>query len=61
MGLVVFILFWRSGLGLYFLVPLLPLQNVLYRVHQYPGGKDLVDILVAAMIIGWVVRGLGKG
>jgi len=60
LGVAALVLFWRTELGLYFLVPLLPLENVLSKVDRYPAGKDLVDILVAAMVIGWVVRGLGK-
>ena len=44
----------KIHLSLLFLIPLLPLQNVIERFHQLPFGKDFVDIILIAMIIGWM-------
>ena len=41
--------------GLLFLIPLLPLQNIFMKLQAFPLGKDLNDILLIAMIVGWVV------
>ncbi len=38
-------IFRNPRIGLYFLVPLLPMQTVRYWVHPYPFGEKLVDIL----------------
>lgn len=46
----------RIYLGLLFIVPLFPLQNVIERFHQFPFGKDFIDIVLIAMILGWVFR-----
>ena len=51
----------KPQVGLLFLVPLLPLQNVMEKIHQYPMGKDLVDILLACIIIGLVRARMRKG
>ncbi|MCA9402065.1 MAG: hypothetical protein KC713_10575, partial [Candidatus Omnitrophica bacterium] len=40
--------------GLLFLIPLLPLQNIVEKIHQLPLGQDFNDILLFCMIIGWV-------
>ncbi|UCC95035.1 MAG: O-antigen ligase family protein [Candidatus Omnitrophota bacterium] len=47
--------------GLLFLVPLLPLQNILFKLHQFPLGKDFNDILILAMLIGWVIYKHSQG
>lgn len=39
--------------GLYFLVPLLPLQNIMFKFYHLPFGRDLNDILLIGMLIGW--------
>ncbi|MHB9154962.1 MAG: hypothetical protein ACYC5N_04615, partial [Endomicrobiales bacterium] len=46
---VVLSLSGRVHLSLLILVPLLPLQNVLYRFHQYPLGNQFIDIVFGAM------------
>lgn len=47
-------------LGLYFLVPLLPLQNVVNKLHDFPLGKDFNDILLLCMIFGWFISKASK-
>lgn len=45
----------RVRIGLYFMVPLYPLQNVIDKLHAFPLGKDINDIILICMLIGWVV------
>jgi hypothetical protein len=51
---VVLTLLYRIEVGIFFLVPLLPLQNLLDSIVAYPGGKDFVDILCLVMIVRWM-------
>lgn len=57
-GIVVFLLsaLWRPEIGVYFLVPLLPLQNTRYRLHSLPYGEKLVDFVLLGVVIGLLVR-----
>lgn len=51
----------RVRYGLLFLVPLFPLVNVMVRLQQYPLGKDINDIIIIGMLIGWILsRGTTK-
>ena len=43
----------RLDFGLFFLVPLIPQQSLLDAAIQYPMGKDLVDIILLAMLVRW--------
>lgn len=47
-------------LGLLFLIPLFPLQNIIERLHQFPFGKDFNDIILIAMILGWLFHSSTK-
>lgn len=47
---------WRPQIGLYFLVPLLPMQTARYWVHAYPFGEKLVDILLLGVILGMAIH-----
>ena len=56
-------LFWRPQVGLYFLIPLLPLQTIRYRIMDFPLGNKLIDVLLLGVILGAAFRGwfrLGK-
>ena len=50
-------LFWRPQVGIYFLVPLLPLQTIRYRLMDMPLGNKLIDILLLGVILGAVFKG----
>src|SRR5947209_19935038 len=50
-------LFWKPQAGLYFLVPLLPLQTIRYRIMDLPLGNKLIDILLLGVILGTLFRG----
>jgi putative inorganic carbon (hco3(-)) transporter len=49
-------LFWKPQVGLYVLVPLLPLQTIRYRIMDLPLGNKLIDLLLLGVILGTVFR-----
>lgn len=53
-AIVAFVLsiFWKPQVGLYYLVPLLPMQTVRFWLHGLPLGEKLVDILLLGVLIG---------
>jgi putative inorganic carbon (HCO3(-)) transporter len=53
-------IFWRPQIGLYFLVPLLPLQTTRYKLLDLPWGNRLIDVLLLCVIIGLVLQGRGR-
>jgi putative inorganic carbon (HCO3(-)) transporter len=44
--------FWRPTIGLYLLIPMLPLQTVRYRIHGFFLGDQFVDLLLLGIILG---------
>ncbi len=44
--------FRSSSIGLYLLIPLLPLETVRYRLHGYFLGAQFVDVLLLGIILG---------
>ncbi|HZU30938.1 MAG TPA: O-antigen ligase family protein [Candidatus Angelobacter sp.] len=50
-------LFWRPQAGLYFLIPLLPLQTIRYRLMDLPLGNKLIDILLLGVVLGSIFKG----
>ncbi len=53
---VVFISLFKTEIGLLFLIPILPFQNLIDKLRLFPLGKDLVDILLIAILVGWFFR-----
>ena len=51
-------IFKEPALGLYALVPLLPLETVRYRIHGYFLGPQYVDVLLLGVMLGLRRRGL---
>ena len=45
-------IFWRPIAGLYYLVPLIPLQTVRYRLNEFPLGASLVGLILLAIGLG---------
>ena len=45
-------LFWKPKIGLYFLIPLLPLQTIRYRMNEYPLGESMVSLVILAVAFG---------
>lgn len=58
-GIVIALLtiFFKTEIGLAYLVLFIPLQNILQKIQAFPFGNQFVDILVLSVIIGWLVRG----
>ncbi|MBZ5630068.1 MAG: O-antigen ligase family protein [Acidobacteriia bacterium] len=48
--------FWRPEIGIYFIVPFFPLQEIRYRIIQYPLGNKLIDIILLGVILGILFR-----
>jgi putative inorganic carbon (HCO3(-)) transporter len=58
-GLAVFFAsaFWRPEIGIYYIVPLLPLQTIRYRIHQFPLGAQWIDLMLLGVLIGVLRKG----
>ncbi len=57
-ALVVILLsiFKSPVIGVYFLFPLLPYQNIFEKIKHIPLGKDLNDLIIMAVLIGWLLK-----
>jgi len=44
--------FWKPTIGLYLLIPFLPLQTIRYRIHGYFLGAQFIDLLLLGVILG---------
>jgi O-antigen ligase len=49
-------IFWRPVVGIFYLIPLIPLQTVRYWMNGFPMGQSVVDIIIAGVIIGSLRR-----
>jgi putative inorganic carbon (hco3(-)) transporter len=49
-------IFWRPIVGLYFLVPLIPLQTTRYKLNDLPLGQSVVDIILLGVILGLLIH-----
>jgi putative inorganic carbon (HCO3(-)) transporter len=49
--------FWRPEIGIYYIVPLLPLQTVRYRIHELPLGAQWIDLMLLGVLIGVLRKG----
>jgi len=59
--LVILALSGKTFPGLLVVAFLLPLRNVIERLHEMPMGKDYIDILLLSIVFGWMLRALGSG
>jgi len=48
--------FYKTEIGLYFLIPLIPFENLWIKLWTRPLGTNLIDILIIALLIGWFLR-----
>jgi O-antigen ligase len=53
-------IFWRPRLGLYLLIPLMPLQTMRYQLQMLPFGDKFVDALLLSVIIGLLIHKPGS-
>src|SRR5437588_7318347 len=53
-GLLVFLasILWRPEAGLYYLIPLLPLQTLRFKLHDFPLGSHWIDLILVGVLIG---------
>ena len=49
-------IFWRPIAGLYYLVPLIVLQTLRYRMNEYPLAQSVVTIMLVGMALGLLRR-----
>jgi putative inorganic carbon (hco3(-)) transporter len=50
-------IFWRPIVGMYFLVPLIPLQTARYHLIGLPLGQSLVDVILLGVVLGLFLKG----
>jgi putative inorganic carbon (HCO3(-)) transporter len=50
-------IFWRPIIGIYYLIPIIPVQTVRYWMMGLPMGQSVIDIVVLAVIIGLLLKG----
>ena len=55
-ALVFLAIFYKTEVSFIFLSLLLPLSNLLIRMQSFPFGKDFVDMLLIAILIGWFIH-----
>jgi len=49
--------FWRPNVALYIIVLTLPMQTGRYKLHEFPLGSMLIDILLLGTILGLAIKG----
>jgi len=45
-------IFWKPITGIYYLVPLIPLQTIRYRLNEFPLGGSMIGLILLAGFIG---------
>jgi len=50
----------RMEMSLALLTALIPLRNVIDKLHVFPLGKDIVDIFLIALLFGLFIKGISK-
>lgn len=53
-------IFWKPRLGLYLLVPLMPLQTLRYQLQEFPYGDKFMDALLLSTVLGMLLRERGS-
>lgn len=49
-------IFKDPAVGLYVVIPMLPLQTIRYRLHPYPLGHSFIDIMLLGVVLGLLVK-----
>jgi putative inorganic carbon (hco3(-)) transporter len=44
--------FWRPITGIFFLIPLIPLQTVRYHLNDFPLGESVMGVVMLAVVVG---------
>src|SRR6267378_775483 len=45
-------IFWHPEIGVYYIIPLLPLQTIRYKLHEFPLGAQWIDLILLGVLIG---------
>jgi putative inorganic carbon (HCO3(-)) transporter len=56
-AVVLLTVFWRPITGIFFLLPIIPLQTIRYRVNDFPLGASLLGVVLLAVGLGLMRRG----
>ena len=56
---IILTIFKRAEWGLYFMVALLPQPNIYYKLYDFPMGKDMLDFLFLAVLLGIFINKSG--
>jgi O-antigen ligase len=58
-GLAAFLasVFWRPEIAIYYIVPLLPLQTLRYKLHEFPLGAQWIDLMLLGVLLGLLRKG----
>lgn len=61
-AILVFVLsiVYRPQIGIYFIVPLLPLQVLRYQLHSFPWGDKLIDFVLLGVVFGLLIHKRGR-
>jgi O-antigen ligase len=51
-AVVLLSIFWKPILGIFYLLPLIPLQTIRYRTNDFPLGSSLVGIVLLGVAVG---------
>jgi len=52
-------IFKNAEVGLFLMIAMIPQPNVWYKLHDYPFGKDFMDILFFSMVFGIMIQKRG--
>src|SRR3990170_4894558 len=55
-GLIFLTLFKDRRFGIFYFLPFLPFIFLFEKIHEYPIGKDIVDIMLIVITIGWFLQ-----
>jgi putative inorganic carbon (hco3(-)) transporter len=56
-GCVLLSIFWRPIVGIFYLLPLIPLQTLRYRLNDLPLGGSVMGVMLVAVALGLLRRG----
>jgi O-antigen ligase len=54
-------LLWKPAIGIFYLIPLLPMQTLRYRLIHLPLGESVVGVVLLSVVAGLVIRGQLRG
>lgn len=55
----VFTIFKKAEVGLFIMIAMIPQPNILYKLQDYPFGKDFMDILFFSIVLGMIIQKKG--